>query len=322
MTTVAGTAPAHAALTPAAFESCLLQKINADRAKVGAPALTMAWDRVEMVRDWSSWMSDNTFDHMTSAQRASILPDGTWIWGENIAMDSNTSSDCSRIHSNLMGSRDHRGNILNSKFRFVALGAHIDSSGWWVTQVFFDAPNYPTNELFIDIGGSVFEADIEWLAARGITKGCNPPLNNRYCPGDPVTREVMAVYIARALELPAASKDYFTDDEGSMFEADINRLARAGITTGCGSRLFCPGNVVDRQQMAAFLTRALGLIDNGGGDLFTDDDWSMFENDIDELATSGTTKGCNPPVNTMYCPKLPVDRGAMAAFLHRAIGDG
>lgn len=322
LTTFAGTFPAQAALTPTEFESCLLKKINADRAKVGAPALTMAWDRVPMVRDWSSWMSDNTFRHMTDAERAPILPDGTWTWAENIAMHSNTSSDCSRIHSNLMGSDGHRRNILNPNFRFVALGAHIDSSGWWVTQLFFNATNYPSNDLFIDIGGSVFEADIEWLAAKGITKGCNPPLNNRYCPDDPVTREVMAVYIARALDLPAATKDYFRDDNGSMFEGDINRLAASGITSGCGPAAFCPRNLVDRAQMAAFLVRAMNYRDNGGGDLFTDDDWSMFENDIDKLATSGTTKGCNPPVNTQFCPKLPVDRGAMAAFLHRAIGDG
>ena len=319
---LAGTAPAQAALTPSEFESCLVQKINADRANVGAPALTMAWDRVELVRDWSAWISDNTFRHMTDEERAPILPDGTWTWGENIAMHSDTSSDCSRIHSNLMGSAGHRANILNPDFRFVALGAHLDSSGWWVTQVFFDAPNYPSDAVFIDIAGSVFEADIEWLAAQGITKGCNPPENTMYCPDDPVTREVMAVYIARALELPAASKDYFRDDDGSMFEADINRLAAAGITKGCGPGLFCPRELVDRAQMAAFLGRALGLTDIGAGDLFVDDDNSMFENDIDKLATDGTTKGCNPPANTMYCPKLAVDRGAMAAFLHRAIGDG
>ena len=32
------------------------------------------------------------------------------------------------------------------------------------------------------------------------------------------------------------------------------------------------------------------------------------------------TKGCNPPVNDMFCPDAYVTRGAMAAFLHRALG--
>lgn len=173
---------------------------------------------------------------------------------------------------------------------------------------------------FFDDDVSIFENDIEWMANNGITNGCNPPTNNMYCPDDRVTRDVMAVYISRALNLPASPKDYFDDDAGSKFEADINRMAHAGITKGCGDRKFCPGDTVDRGQMAAFLARALGLTDNGGGNLFTDDDNSIFENDIDKLGTAGITKGCNPPANTLYCPDQSVDRGAMAAFIHRAVG--
>ena len=70
--------------------------------------------------------------------------------------------------------------------------------------------------------------------------------------------------------------------------------------------------------MAAFLVRALGLTDNGGGDLFTDDDGSTFESDIDKLGTAGITKGCNPSANTRFCPDAKVTRGQMAAFLVRA----
>jgi hypothetical protein len=71
--------------------------------------------------------------------------------------------------------------------------------------------------------------------------------------------------------------------------------------------------------MAAFLVRALHYTDDGGGDLFIDDDDSIFEHDIDRLGTAGVTKGCNPPVNSQYCPKGYVTRGQMAAFLHRAL---
>jgi hypothetical protein len=115
---------------------------------------------------------------------------------------------------------------------------------------------------FIDDDNSIFEADIEWMAGQGITKGCNPPVNNKFCPDDFVTRG----------------------------------------------------------QMAAFLVRALGYTDNGGGDLFVDDDGNTFENDIDKLGTAGVTKGCNPPVNDKFCPNDFVTRGQMAAFLHRALG--
>ncbi len=74
-----------------------------------------------------------------------------------------------------------------------------------------------------------------------------------------------------------------------------------------------------RGQMAAFLVRALGLTDRGSAD-FVDDDGSIFEADIERLATAGITKGCNPPVNDRFCPDDPVTRGQMAAFLHRALG--
>jgi hypothetical protein len=70
--------------------------------------------------------------------------------------------------------------------------------------------------------------------------------------------------------------------------------------------------------MAAFLVRAFGYTANGGGNLFTDDNGSIFEADIDRLGTAGVTKGCNPPSNTQFCPENPVTREQMAAFLRRA----
>ncbi len=70
--------------------------------------------------------------------------------------------------------------------------------------------------------------------------------------------------------------------------------------------------------MAAFLNRALDL-PAGAPDVFSDDDTSVFEADIDALAGSGITKGCNPPTNDMFCPNNPVTRGQMAAFLYRAL---
>jgi hypothetical protein len=46
--------------------------------------------------------------------------------------------------------------------------------------------------------GSTFETDIRRLAAGGVTRECNPPTNDRFCPRDPVTREQMAASIRRA----------------------------------------------------------------------------------------------------------------------------
>jgi len=47
----------------------------------------------------------------------------------------------------------------------------------------------------------------------------------------------------------------FTDDDNSLFEADIEWLAETGVTQGCGDGQFCPEDPVTRGQMAAFLHR-------------------------------------------------------------------
>ena len=163
---------------------------------------------------------------------------------------------------------------------------------------------------FADDDGSPFEADIEWLAAEGITQGCAVDL---FCPKAPVTRGQMASFLVRSLDLPASTTDAFTDDAASPHQADINSLAEAGITTGCGPGLFCPTASVTRQQMASFLTRALNL-PVSTTDFFTDDAGSIHESDINALASDGITLGCAPG---LFCPTAEVLREQMAAFLHR-----
>ena len=68
----------------------------------------------------------------------------------------------------------------------------------------------------------------------------------------------MASFLARALGLTVGANDYFTDDESSTHEANINRLRFANLTSGCTPTTYCPNADVTRGQMAAFLHRALG----------------------------------------------------------------
>jgi hypothetical protein len=106
---------------------------------------------------------------------------------------------------------------------------------------------------FTDTTGT-FHDDIERLFAAGITNGCAP---DRFCPDDPVTRGQMAAFLNRALTLPAATiPSGFTDTTGT-FHDDIERLAAAGITNGCGGTRYCTDQPVTRAQMATFLVRAL-----------------------------------------------------------------
>jgi hypothetical protein len=115
---------------------------------------------------------------------------------------------------------------------------------------------------FVDDDASVHEPNIEAIAAAGITKGCNPPANDRYCPVDGVTRGEMAAFLARGNDMKPSDEDHFTDDTGHTFENVINSLAAAGITKGCNppeNDRFCPNDTISRGEMATFLARAMGL---------------------------------------------------------------
>jgi len=176
------------------------------------------------------------------------------------------------------------------------------------------------NGTFRDDDASPFEEDIEWLVSQGITRGCTAD-GTFFCPQAVVTRGQMAAFLFRALALPVGDTNPFTDVTGSGFEVEIGAVAAAGITTGCNpdGTLFCPSNVVSREQMAAFLSRALDL--TPAVNTFNDDDDSIFEEDIAKIAAAGITRGCSAD-GTLFCPEAPVTRGQMAAFLQRGLTGG
>jgi S-layer homology domain len=117
----------------------------------------------------------------------------------------------------------------------------------------FDYPG-TSEDFFSDDETSTHELAINRTREAGVTSGCAA---SRFCPLGTVTRGQMASFLARALDLPPASEDHFSDDDDSIHENDINRLAEAGIASGCSSSRFCPDRPVTRGQMAAFLHRAL-----------------------------------------------------------------
>ena len=164
---------------------------------------------------------------------------------------------------------------------------------------------------FLDIADSPFYYDIRWIFDQAITTGCG---GRSFCPSMVVSREQMATFLVRAGHLPATGTDFFTDDESSIHEGDINAAAAQGIATGCGGGAFCPTTAVTREQMASFLVRALHL-PSTTMDFFTDDETSIHEGDINALALEGITSGCT---GGHFCPHDPVTRAQMAAFLHRA----
>ncbi len=70
----------------------------------------------------------------------------------------------------------------------------------------------------------------------------------------------IAVVIAVAMPALVLASDRFPDVASSNVHHDnINAIADAGISLGCGGGNYCPGDFVRRDQMASFLARGLAL---------------------------------------------------------------
>ena len=174
--------------------------------------------------------------------------------------------------------------------------------------------------VFDDVTATTpFAADIEWLAAEGITDA-----NAQFFrPDGAVTRQAMAVFLHKFANdgavAPGCTEDAYADvPAGSAYCGSIAWLADAGITSGTASGGFAPLAPVTRAAMAAFLYK----LDSGGtapeactvapyADVPVT---SPFCGSIDWLWTEGVTTGA---LGGRFAPGGTVTRGMMAAFLHR-----
>ena len=197
-----------------------------------------------------------------------------------------------------------------------------------------------------------FASYIEAIYNNAITTGCG---SGDYCPSEYVTRDQMAAFLVRATQIQAGQSTvnftcnggatcametpYFNDvlPATDSFFPYVQKLKELGITTGCGNGNYCPSGNVTRDQMAAFIIRALygGIAGtytcNGGvagasvpcasttpyfSDVLpTDANESGFYPYIQKMKELGITTGCG---NGNYCPSEDVTRDQMAAFLARA----
>ncbi len=117
-------------------------------------------------------------------------------------------------------------------------------------------------DYFSDDEGAFYENAANRMFEAGVTVGCAP---GKYCGNRDITREEMAAMLARVLHLPPTSTNHFTDDEESIFQGAINKIAEASITNGCNppdNDQFCPTDKVTRGQMAAFIKRAISVLNS------------------------------------------------------------
>ncbi len=193
----------------------------------------------------------------------------------------------------------------------------------WTLHVGESFPDAPTDNQFYRF--------IETLFHNGVTGGCT---GGNYCPGDPVTRAQMAVFLLKskygsAHVPPPCTGSVFVDVPctGGPFDPWIEELSGLGITGGCQASppQYCPGNTVTRQQMAVFLLKAFEGSSYDPPDcagIFDDvpcTPGTGFSDWIEELYNRQITGGCSQiPLN--YCPTNPNNRGQMAVFLTKTFG--
>jgi hypothetical protein len=103
---------------------------------------------------------------------------------------------------------------------------------------------------------------VQELVRRGVTSGCG---GGQYCPGNPVTRSQMSVFLLSTWHGPGyapppCTTSAFSDvPSSSPFCPWIQEMAARGITAGCGGGNFCTESPNTRAQLAVFLATTFGI---------------------------------------------------------------
>lgn len=178
---------------------------------------------------------------------------------------------------------------------------------------------------FVDDDGNAHEENIEAIAALGVTVGCNPPENDRFCPHSLVNRAQMAAFLSRALGTRAraeATGARATDVRAdAWYFSDVERMIATGVVVLPADGTFRPLEPLTRLEMALFLVRAFPALREVAEPVGVFSDVPAMWNGagaVEGILDAGVTSGC-PAESLSYCPDQPVTRGQMASFLVRAL---
>ena len=303
-----GITPWYTYCTP---HSSALNIQAARKVSEGAPFAQLRVDRA-LENTGAISVDYSTVDRTASAGSDYLPTSGTLSWA---AGDSTPKFITVPIVQDAQSEATETFNVLLQN----PTGPAVVVNGVAVVTITDDDPATP----FADSASSYFLGYINAIFGAGITTGCG---SNHYCPSQNVTRDQMAAFLIRAKEgeptagYCAATPPFADVAATNSFCGYIKRLSELGITTGCGSGNYCPGNVVTRDQMAAFLVRAVegepAAAYCGSTAPFNDVPASnSFCGYIKRLSELGITTGCG---SGNYCPAGSVTREQMAAFLARA----
>ena len=172
---------------------------------------------------------------------------------------------------------------------------------------------------FADIASSTHRDAIHCAAWWGIVNGLSA---TAYGPADAITRGQVAAMIARTLVAAGfdigGEADAFADDDGSVYEGDINALAAIGVITGRADGTVDAEANVSRAEVASLLARTYAAATGddlaAGTDAFTDDDGSGHESDIDAVAAAGWVNGIG---GGLFDPNGAATRAQFASMITR-----
>jgi hypothetical protein len=282
LTLVAPAAPAAAA-TPAEDEATFLTLLNQERTRAGLPAMISDSKLAPTSRSWSSTMGsqDRLYHDPNLAAVASSVEPAWRSVGENVGVGYSASS----LHTAFMNSPGHRANVMSASFNRVGIGVVYANGKLWVTVRFLAGPT---------ISGST---------------GLEPA--REVAPAVPIQPITNAC--------PTMAPTPFTDVAGTAHAPGVACVYAWDIAAGRSADEFAPGALVTRGQMAAFLANLLETagvaLPTSPPDAFVDDEGSMHEQQINQLAALGVVRGRTADT---YAPSDTVKRAEMATFLVRA----
>ncbi|MET1032512.1 S-layer homology domain-containing protein, partial [Domibacillus tundrae] len=105
-----------------------------------------------------------------------------------------------------------------------------------------------------DVTGITLEKELRAIIAAGVMSGYE---DGTYKPGNSVTREEFATFLARALKLPEGPAVFKDVSSSSKLAPYVNAAAAAGIVNGGSNGNFSPKQTIIRKDMALMINNAL-----------------------------------------------------------------
>jgi len=141
----------------------------------------------------------------------------------------------------------------------IPAGAVKDAAGNPLKEAYtfsFTTAGLPA-QTFDDIQGHWAQHNIELMASMGVAKGVG---DNKFNPNVSVTRAEFVALLVRSFGVPIepVSETSFKDvPPDAWFAAEVEAAYKGGVTKGFEDGTFKPNDKVTREQIAAFIVRAM-----------------------------------------------------------------